>query len=63
MTQHIDIEFPADFFDPPDPRPDDWRDNIELRRAVDWFRSFVPLDKWVKRREDIARRLYRSALG
>lgn len=63
MTQHTDIEFPPDFFDPPDPRPDDWRDNTELRRAVDWFRSFIPPGKWVKRREDIARRLYRSALG
>ena len=28
-----ELEFPPDFFDPPDPRPDHWPDNPELRRA------------------------------
>lgn len=57
------LQFPPDFFDPPDPRPDEWPDNPELRRAVDWFKSFIPPHQWVQRRERAARRLYLSAMG
>jgi len=39
-----DLEFPPDFFDPPDHRPDAWPDNPELRRAVEWFKSFSLVD-------------------
>jgi len=58
-----ELEFPPDFFDPPDPRPDHWPDNPELRRAVDWFKSFIPPAQWAQRREQSARRLYLSAMG
>lgn len=58
-----ELEFPPDFFDPPDPRPDHWPDNPELRRAVDWFKSFIPPAQWAQRREQAARRLYLSAMG
>lgn len=58
-----ELEFPPDFFDPPDPRPDHWPDNPELRRAVDWFKSFIPPAQWAQRREQAARRLYLSAIG
>jgi hypothetical protein len=57
------LQFPPDFFDPPDPRPDAWPDNAELRRAVDWFKSFIPPHQWIQRREQAARRLYLSAMG
>ncbi|MBK1781733.1 hypothetical protein JHL22_10935 [Advenella sp. WQ 585] len=57
------LQFSPDFFDPPDPRPDEWPDNLELRRAVDWFKSFIPIQQWKQRREQAARRLYLSAMG
>ena len=58
-----ELVFPPDFFDPPDPRPDFWPDNPDLRRAVDWFKSFIPHQQWVQRREQAARRLYLGAMG
>lgn len=58
-----ELQFPLDFFDPPDPRPDEWPDNPDLRRAVEWFRSFIPHHQWMQRREQAARRLYLSAMG
>ncbi|MDM0010151.1 hypothetical protein QTI51_37320 [Variovorax sp. J22G73] len=58
-----ELTYPPDFFDPPDPRPDFWPDNPDLRRAVDWFKSFISPQQWVQRREQAARRLYLSALG
>ena len=63
MKKRREIEFPPDFFDPPTIRPDSWPDNLDLRRAVDWFKSFMPHDEWIERREKAARRLYLSALG
>lgn len=63
MNNNDDIEFLPGWFDPPDPRPDYWKDNPDLRRAVDWFKSFLPPEQWAIRREDAARRLYRSATG
>src|SRR5690606_11453434 len=57
------LQFPPDFFDPPVPRPDEWPDNTELRRAVDWFKSFISPQQWIQRREQAARRLYLSAMG
>lgn len=59
----MDFEFPADFFDPPAERPEWWPDDPDLRRAVDWFRSFMPEAKWPARREAAARRLYETAVG
>lgn len=57
------LQFPSGSFDPPDPRPPEWPDNVELRRAVDWFKSFIPPAEWLQRREQAARRLYLGALG
>lgn len=57
------LKFPPDFFDPPNPRPVDWPDNPQLRRAVEWFKSFMPPQQWIERREKAARRLYAGALG
>lgn len=57
------LQFPPDFFDTPAARPDDWVDDPDLRRAVDWFKSFIPRHEWIQRREQAARRLYLSALG
>lgn len=57
------LQFPADFFDPPANRPDDWQDDLNLRRAVDWFKNFIPRREWTQRRDQAARRLYLSALG
>ena len=57
------LQFPPDFFDPPNSRPDEWPDNPALRRAVDWFKSFIPPHQWMQRREQAARRLYLSAMG
>lgn len=38
-----------DIFDA-DLKPDDWPDDPELRRAVDWLLSFVPPEEWKRRR-------------
>ncbi|WP_257385054.1 hypothetical protein [Tahibacter caeni] len=59
----MDIAFPEDFFTPPTVRPDEWPDDPDLRRAVEWFRSLMPRQQWVKRRENAARRLYQTTLG
>lgn len=59
----MDFEFPDDFFVPPLVRGDDWPDNPELRRAVDWLKTFLPEADWHKRREAAARRLYQAALS
>ena len=63
MFEPEDLKFPPDFFDPPNPRPNNWPDNPELRRAVDWFKSFMAPEEWIQRREKAARRLYLSAMG
>lgn len=57
------VDFPTGFFDPPKTRPNSWPDDPELRRAVNWFKSFIPQQEWTKRRENAARRLYQSAMG
>jgi hypothetical protein len=58
-----ELKFPPGFFDPPNPRPDWWPDNPELRKAVDFFKSFMSPEQWIERREQAARRLYLSAMG
>ncbi len=63
MFKPEDLQFPPDFFDPPSPRPDVWPDNLILRRAVDWFKSFMSPEQWAQRRDKAARRLYLSAMG
>ncbi len=63
MIKFYDMKFPADFFEPPVPRPESWPDNPELRRAVEWLKTFMPDAEWRQRREKAARRLYSSAMG
>ena len=57
------VEIPDDFFDPPETRPDTWPDNPDLRRAVDWLKSFMPAREWQQRRLAATQRLYEAALG
>ena len=57
------VEFPDDFFDASEARPETWPDNPDLRQAVDWLRSFMPEAEWKRRRLAAARRLYDAALG
>ena len=54
--------FPDDFFTPPTTRGEEWPDNPQLRRAVDWFRSFMSVAEWEERRLAAAQRLYDAAL-
>jgi len=54
--------FPDDMFTPPEERTDDWPDDLELRRAVDWFKSKMDEGEWEKRRLNAAERLYDAAL-
>lgn len=54
--------FPDDMFTPPDERTEDWPDDLELRRAVDWFKSKMTADEWEARRLAAAERLYDAAL-
>jgi hypothetical protein len=47
-------------------RPDgypDWPNEPELRRTVDWFKSFLTDQDWQRRMEAAARRLYSVAAG
>jgi hypothetical protein len=57
------MEFPEDFFDPPKVCPETWPDNPDLRRAIDWFKSFMSEVEWKQRRLAAAQRLYDAALG
>lgn len=59
----MSFNFPNDFFDPPPNRDESWPDHPELRRAVDWLKSFMSEKDWIKRRETAAKRLYAAALG
>lgn len=57
------VEFPDSFLRPPDRRTDDWPDEPELRRAVDWLKGFLPDAEWKQRRQAAVNRLYNTALG
>lgn len=52
------IGIPEDFFDFEGERPDDWPDNPDIRRAVEWMRSYVGEAEWKSRRLAAARRVY-----
>ena len=56
-------EFPDDFFTPMGERPLGWSDTPELRRLLDWFRSFMSADDWKARRNAACDRLYETAMG
>jgi len=61
MTQ--EIVFPPGFFDPPEIRSDAWPCDPDIKKAVEWFKSFIPVEEWIERRARVARRLYESTLG
>src|SRR6266702_1494675 len=42
---------------------EDWSDEPDLRRAVNWFKSFMTDKDWRHRMEAAARRLYSVAVG
>lgn len=57
----MDIAVPDDFFDPQPGQDKIWPDDPELRRAVNWFKSFIPEKDWIARRKMAAKRLYTTA--
>lgn len=57
------IDFPDEFFAPPDERPEGWQDEPELRALLVWFMSFLQPGEWKSRRAAAANRLYQAALG
>jgi hypothetical protein len=54
--------FPDGFFGPPTRRDDSWKDNPDLRRGVDWLKSFMSDSDWTRRRNAAVDRLYAAAL-
>ena len=62
MNKARTSDFPDDFFDPPQERPPWWPDEPVLRRALDWFKTKIPEQRWRKRRLAAAERLYRATL-
>lgn len=59
----MSYEFPDNFFDPPEIRPDGWEVDAEVRRALDWFLGFLDSAEWKRRRIALATRLYDAALA
>ncbi|HYE36888.1 hypothetical protein [Methylocaldum sp.] len=59
----MNFEIPNDFFDPLPNRDERWPNHPELRRAVNWLKSFMSEKDWIKRREVATRRLYAAAIG
>ena len=53
-----DFEIPDDFFEFEGERTGDWPDSLDVRRAVEWFRSGIPADEWKRRRLAAAKRMY-----
>jgi len=56
-------ELPETLFRPPDERSEDWPDEPDVRRAVNFFRDFIGEKEWKKRRNAAANRLYAASLG
>ena len=52
------IEIPEDFFDFDGERPDNWPDDPDVRRAVEWLRDHVGDRHWRERRLAAGRRVY-----
>lgn len=55
--------FPPDYFDPPIDRPESWPDDPDLRRAVDWLKTFMAEGEWEKRRLATATCFYDALEG
>lgn len=58
----MSVTITPDFFEL-DHRPPDWPDDPELRRAVEWFVSFMPADEWKSRRFAALERFLNAATG
>ncbi|MDY0969140.1 hypothetical protein [Sphingomonas sp. CFBP9021] len=52
------IEIPEDFFDFDGERPEEWPDNPDVRRAVEWMRCYIGEAEWKRRRLAAVRRVY-----
>ena len=52
------IEIPEDFFDCDGERPEEWPDNPDVRRAVEWMRGYIDKAEWKRRRLAAVRRVY-----
>jgi len=52
------IEIPEDFFNFDGERPEEWPDNPDVRRAVEWMRCYIGEAEWKRRRLAAVRRVY-----
>lgn len=57
------IDIPLNMYGPPEDRDGTWPDDPEVRRAVDWFKSFMDPGDWAKRRDAAMVRLHCAAMG
>jgi hypothetical protein len=57
------IDIPEAVFGPPPERDERWPDFPDLRRAVDWLKSFMTAAEWRDRRAAAFRRLIEPAYG
>ena len=55
-------DLPDGYFGPPAERDNSWKDNPDLRRGVEWLKSFMSESDWKGRREAAVDRLYAAAL-
>ena len=51
-------ELPEGFFGPPAERGEDWPDEPNVRRAVEWFIALMSHEEWEKRRRRVAEYFY-----
>jgi len=58
-----EFEIPEDFFNFDGERPENWGDNPEVRRAVEWIKGFIRPDDWRKRRLAAVQRVYRLIIN
>jgi hypothetical protein len=58
-----EIELPPRIFGPPEHRDELWPDHPDLRKAVDWFKTFLPEGEWEVRRKAAFLRLHFSIMG
>src|SRR6202045_2017721 len=56
-------DLPDALFGPPSERDESCPDHPEVRRAVDWLKSFMSDADWRRRRAAAANGLYEAALG
>ena len=62
-SQGEEIQLPEGIFGPPEDRDEHWPDHPDLRKAVDWFKTFLPPGEWEARRKAAFFRLHFSIMG